>query len=54
MSVPINTAVVNSVTSGSVLLQLASSMQIWRLSQEEVMAVKRCVDEQKKMAFSRG
>ena len=54
MSVPMNAAVVNSVTSGSVLLQSASSMQIRRPSQEEVMAAKRCVDEQKKMAFSRG
>jgi len=32
MSIPINTAVVNSMTSGSVLLQLVSSMQIRRPS----------------------
>jgi hypothetical protein len=54
MSVPMNVAAVNSVTSGSVLPQLASSMQIQRLSQEEVMAAKQWVDEQKKMAFSHG
>ena len=54
MSVPMNVAVVNSMTSGSVLPQSASSMQIRRPSQEEVMAAKQWVDEQKKMAFSHG
>jgi hypothetical protein len=54
MSIPMNVAVVNSMTSGSVLPQSASSMQIRRPSQEEVMAAKQWVDEQKKMAFSRG
>jgi hypothetical protein len=54
MSVPMNAAVVNSVTSGSVLPQSAGPMQIRRPTQEEVTAAKRWVDEQKKMAFSRG
>ena len=54
MSVPMNPAGVNSIASGSVLPQSAGSMQIRRPTVEEIMAAKRWVDEQKKVAFSRG
>ena len=54
MSVPMNPAGVNSIASGSVLPQSAGSMQIRTLTQEEVMNAKRWVDEQKKVALSRG
>jgi len=54
MTVPINPASVNSVPSSSVLPQSAGPMQIWRPTVEEVMTAKRWVDEQKKVAFSRG
>ena len=54
MSAPMNPAGVNGIASGSVLPQSAGSMQIRTLSQEEVMNAKRWVDEQKKVALSRG
>jgi hypothetical protein len=53
-SVPINQAGVNNVASGSVLPQMVGNMPIRKPSQEEVMGAKRWVDEQKKLAFSRG
>ena len=54
MFIPMNAAGVNGVISRSVLPQSAGVMQIRRPTPEEVMAAKRWVDEQKKMAFSRG
>jgi len=54
MSAPINPAGVNGIASGSVPPQLAGSMQIRTLTQEELMKAKRWVDEQKKLALSRG
>jgi hypothetical protein len=54
MFIPMNAAGVNGVISRSVLPQSADVMQIRKPTQEEVMAAKRWVDEQKKMAFSRG
>jgi len=54
MSTPINPAGVNGIASGSVPPQSAGSMQIRTLTQEELMKAKRWVDEQKKLALSRG
>jgi hypothetical protein len=54
MIVPMNPASVNSVSSSSVIPQSAGPMQIWKPTVEEVMTAKRWVDEQKKVAFSRG
>jgi len=54
MSAPMNPAGVNGIASGSVLPQTAGSMQIRTLTQEEIMNAKRWVDEQKKVALSRG
>ena len=51
MSVPINPAGMNSIACGSVLPQ---PVQIRRPAPEEVMAAKQWVDEQKRVAFSRG
>ncbi|KAI9512951.1 hypothetical protein F5148DRAFT_560177 [Russula earlei] len=53
MSVPMNPAAMNSVASGSILPQPAGPMQIRRPTAEEVVAAKRWVDEQKRMAFNR-
>ena len=54
MSVPMNPAGVNSIGSGSVLPPSAGSMQIRKTTQEDLMAAKRWVDEQKRVAFNRG
>ncbi|KAI0292189.1 hypothetical protein BC826DRAFT_955249 [Russula brevipes] len=54
MSVPMNPGAVNSSTPGSVLTQPMGTMQIRRPTQEEVAIAKRWVDEQKRLAFSRG
>jgi len=54
MSVPMNPAGVNGIASGSVLPQPAGSMQMRTPTQDDVMNAKRWVDEQKKVAFSRG
>jgi hypothetical protein len=54
MSVPLNPAAVNSATPGSVLTQPTGAMQMRRLTSEEVTIAKRWVDEQKRLAFSRG
>jgi hypothetical protein len=54
MTVPMNPAGVNSVPSGSVVPQSAGPMQIQNPTTEELIAAKRWVDEQKKLAFSRG
>ena len=54
MSVQMNPTGVNSIGSGSVLPPSAGSMQIRKPTAEDVMAAKRWVDEQKKVAFSRG
>jgi hypothetical protein len=49
-----NPAGVNSIASGSVLPQSVGSMLIRKPTPEEVMVAKRWVDEQKRVAFSRG
>ena len=54
MSVPMNPAGVNSIGSGSFLPPSAGPIQIRKLTAEDVVAAKRWVDKQKKVAFSRG
>jgi hypothetical protein len=50
----LNPAAVNSATPGSVLTQPMGAMQMRRPTQEEYAIAKRWVDEQKRLAFSRG
>jgi hypothetical protein len=52
--VSMNPAAVNSVTSGSIVTQAASNMQVRRLNQEDLVAAKRWIEEKKRMAFSSG
>ena len=54
MSKPMNPDGVNSVTSGPIIYHSAGPIQIRKPTPEEVIAAKRWVDEQKKIAFSRG
>ena len=54
MSEPMNPDVVNSVTSSPIIYHSSGPMQIRKPTLEEVMVAKRWVDEQKKIAFSRG
>jgi hypothetical protein len=49
-----NPAAVNGVTSGSILTQPASAMQVRRLNQEDLINAKRWIEEKKRMAFSSG
>jgi hypothetical protein len=55
-TVPIsmNPAAVNGVTSGSILNQPASAMQVRRLNQEDLVNAKRWIEEKKRTAFSSG
>ncbi|KAF8489647.1 hypothetical protein F5888DRAFT_1870119 [Russula emetica] len=50
--VSMNPAAVNSVTSGSIVTQAASNMQVRRLNQEDLVAAKQWIEEKKRMAFS--
>jgi hypothetical protein len=52
--VSMNPAAVNGVTSGSIVTQPASTMQVRRLNQEDVVAAKRWIEEKKRMTFSSG
>jgi hypothetical protein len=52
--VSMNPAAVNGVTSGSIVTQAASAMQVRRLNQEDLVAAKRWIEEKKRMAFSSG
>jgi hypothetical protein len=52
--VSMNPAAMNSVTSSSILTQPASTMQVRRLNQEDLVVAKRWIDERKRMAFSSG
>jgi hypothetical protein len=49
-----NLAAMNTVRSGSSITQSAGAMQIRRLTQEELIAAKRFVNEKKRMVFSCG
>ena len=53
-AVLVNPAGMNSVQSCPIFTQSAGAMQIRRPTLEEVIAAKRWVDEQKRIAFSRG
>ena len=55
-TVPIsmNPAAMNGVTPGSILVQPASTMQVRRLNQEDLVAAKRWIEEKKRIAFSSG
>jgi hypothetical protein len=54
MSGTINPAAMKGVTSGSFPAQFANVTQIRRLTQEDLIAAKRLVNEKKIMAFSHG
>jgi hypothetical protein len=51
IAVSMSPAAMNGVTSGSILTQPASSMQVWR---EDLIAAKRWIKEKKQLAFSSG
>jgi hypothetical protein len=52
--VSMSPAAVNGVTSGSIVTQPASTMQVRRMNQEDLVAAKRWIEEKKRMAFSSG
>ena len=52
--VSMNPAAVNGVTSGSIVTQPASTMQVRRLNPEDLVAAKRWIEEKKRAAFSSG
>ena len=54
MSKPMDPGGVDSVTSSPIIYHSAGPIQIRKPTPEEVIAAKRWVDEQKKIAFSRG
>jgi hypothetical protein len=54
MPVSTNPAAMNGVLSSSIFTQAPSVLQIRRLTQEDLIAAKRWIDERKRMAFSSG
>ena len=51
---PVSLASMYSVRSGSSIIQSAGAMQVRRLTQEDLIAAKRWVNEKKRMAFNCG
>jgi hypothetical protein len=49
-----NPATMHGVRSGSIFTQSPSASQIRRLTQEDLVAAKRWIEEKKRMAFSSG